>query len=152
MSFNFAKILVPVSFSPRSKRALEVGGSLAEHYGADLMVIHVIHDPFGTEGLHMAYVYVKEEEWQAHRKKVKEELHALIQEKIKAGVTVKEDILEGDPTRKILEIIKSEKVDLLVLHHHPGGWLDRFLTGHDTNRLAQDAPCNVFMVHNPSGE
>ena len=152
MSFNIEKILVPVSFSPGSKKALEVGGSLAERYGADLMVLHVIHDPFGTEGLHMAYVYVKEEEWEAHRKKVTEELHALIQERIKAGVNVKEEVLEGDPTKKILEMIDREGIDLLVLHHHPRGWLDRFLTGHDTNHLAEAAPCNVLMVHAPPGE
>jgi nucleotide-binding universal stress UspA family protein len=147
MSFNVEKVLVPVSFSPRSKKALEVGGSLAERYGADLIVLHVIHDPFGTEGLHMAYVYVKEEEWEAHRKKVTEELHALIQGRVEAGLNVKEEILEGDPTKKILEMIDQDGIDLLVLHHHPGGWLDRFLTGHDTNRLAEAAPCNVLMVH-----
>ncbi|MFQ5693389.1 MAG: universal stress protein [Nitrospinota bacterium] len=151
MSAEITKVLVPVSFSPGSRRALEVGGELAERFGADLLVLHVIHDPFGTEGLRMPYVYVKEEEWQRHREKVTEELHGLIREKVDGGVSVKEFVTEGDPSKKILEIIREEGVDLLVLSHHPGGWLERFLTGHDTSRLAARAPCNVLMVHTPPG-
>ncbi|MFQ5913484.1 MAG: universal stress protein [Nitrospinota bacterium] len=149
MSLEISKVLVAVSFSSGSKTALDFAGSLAERYNADLIVLHVIHDPFGTEGLHMPYVYVKEEEWEKHRKKVTDELHALIREKVGAGVNLKEFVVEGNPSQKVLEIIREEGVDLLVLSHHPSGWLERFLTGHDTSRLAERAPCNVLMVHTP---
>ncbi|MBI2881468.1 MAG: universal stress protein [Candidatus Tectomicrobia bacterium] len=149
MHFELSKVLVPVSFSPGSKRALEVGSALAESCGADLLVLHVIHDPFGTEGLHLPFVYVKQQEWERHRKKVTEELHELIREKEELGLSVKELVAEGEPTQKILEVIQEEGVDLLVLHHHPAGWLDRLLTGHDPRRLVERAPCHVLMVHAP---
>jgi len=46
---NVTKILVPIDYSGESDRALEWGASLAEKYGARLLLLHVV--PQASEDL-----------------------------------------------------------------------------------------------------
>ena len=46
---NVTKILVPIDYSGQSDRVLQWGASLAEKYGARLLLLHVI--PQASEGL-----------------------------------------------------------------------------------------------------
>src|SRR5579864_7528139 len=48
-AMNVTTILVPIDYSGRSDRALQWGASLAEKYGARLLLLHVI--PHASEGL-----------------------------------------------------------------------------------------------------
>ena len=43
-------ILVPVDFSPSSESAMEYASALATCMHANLVVLHVVHEPFDTPG------------------------------------------------------------------------------------------------------
>lgn len=42
---NVTKILVPIDYSDHSDRALQWGASLAEKYGAQVLLLHVVSEP-----------------------------------------------------------------------------------------------------------
>src|SRR5262245_28805766 len=48
MTRGFARILVPIDFSPPSDAALATAKALAAQFGASLHLVHVLTDPYAT--------------------------------------------------------------------------------------------------------
>ena len=74
---DIKRILVVSRMTHYCRKAVHYGVSLAQKYGADLYVIHVVHDPFGYEGWNLP-VFSLEEEYKRIQQKSKVELDAII--------------------------------------------------------------------------
>jgi nucleotide-binding universal stress UspA family protein len=71
------KHILVVSSSPKYyHKAIQYGVSLAEQYGSQLYIMHVVHDPFNPEKWNLSFPYPRllQEEYRKMQQKVKKEL------------------------------------------------------------------------------
>ena len=61
MEEDIKKILVVSWMTKYCQKAVHEGISLARKYGAELFIIHVIHNPFGLEGWNVPMISLEEE-------------------------------------------------------------------------------------------
>ena len=104
-----AKILLPIDFSPSSHLALEQATVLAQHFHAELYLVHVV-----SEGANLEEAKKEEEE------RFSVSVAGLTAKGIKATSKVE---VESDVAGCILDVIDREKIDMIVVSTHgTTGW------------------------------
>ncbi len=127
------------------RKAVHYGVALAQKFGAELYVVHTVHSPlmFGAWNLPKPSI---EEDYKKELNNVKKELDAIISKEKTKGLAIKEVIKEGDPTQDILDTVKEEKIDLIILLAHEEWRLEHLLFGRSTDEIIRKMPCSIFLV------
>ena len=151
---DISRILVVTKSTKYCQKAVHYGVSLARKYGAQLFILHVIHNPFGLAGwnLPLAYRPELEKEYDDMFKKAKADLDRIIAAEKATGLPIQELIVEGDPTKKIFEVVEKEKIDLVVMLSYQQWRLEHWLFGHGLDELVRKMPCTVLLVQKKIGE
>jgi nucleotide-binding universal stress UspA family protein len=129
--FRVQKILFPVDFSERSLGAGRHVQALAEHFGAEVILLHVV-EPFTYDNSVLDKMAVR-----------KMELQLFLAAEFRP-FRVKRLVVEGDPTRRIAETAKAEDVDLIMMPTHGWGVYRRFILGSVTAKVLHDAARPVW--------
>ncbi|SDJ52167.1 universal stress protein [Natronorubrum texcoconense] len=135
-------ILVPTDGSSEVERALEYAFDLAQAHDATVRAIYVV-SVAGYGGLPMetpldGITGALREEGEAAVKRV--------EELAPADVEVETRVLEGSPSRVIVEHAQPDECDLVVMGTHGRGGIDRLLLGSVTERVVRHAPVPVLTV------
>jgi len=141
----FKRILVVSRMTTYCREAVHAGVSLARTYGAELFVVHVIHNPFGLEGWNLPTVSL-EKEYERLIQRAKKELARIIENERSEGLVVTEMIREGEPTKEILNAVKELNIDLLIMLAHKEWRLEHFLFGRSNEEIVRKMPCTVLLV------
>jgi nucleotide-binding universal stress UspA family protein len=115
------KILVPIDFSPSSEAALKQASALAQQLHAEIHLVHVIPMFTATK----MPDYIPESEFIGGAKKEAERHFAGFQADLASkGIKVSSSIEVGnDVTASILDVIRREHIDMLVVSTHGlTGW------------------------------
>ncbi|HEX8960735.1 MAG TPA: universal stress protein, partial [Geobacteraceae bacterium] len=83
------RILVVSRETKYCREAVHYGISLARKYGAELSIIHVVHNPFGLEGWNLPTVAL-DKEYENIIKEAKEDLDRIIKAEKAKGLPIKE--------------------------------------------------------------
>lgn len=144
---DIKRILVVSRMTKHCRKALHYGVSLSKKYGAELFIIHVVHEPFilGEWNLPMPTL---QKEYKKMLEDAKKELDAIIDHEKEKGINVKELILKGKPTEEILKAVKKEKIDLLIMLAHEEGRFEHFLFGRSNDEIFRKLPCSVLLIKN----
>ena len=139
------KILVPVDFSDYSKSALAYAAEIAESYGAQLQLLHVIeetaHPAYSLSGKSTKIDLVPGIEEDC-RKKIRQ----MIQE---TGISNQDNeiiIISGQAALDIIKFATENLSDLIVIATHGLTGIERFLLGSVTEKVVRRAPCPVFTI------
>lgn len=139
------RILVVSHMTKYCQKAVHYGVSLARQYQAELVVLHVEHNPFGLKGWNLPIVSL-EKDYQKLLEDAKKDLDRLIAQEKTAGLPIREIIRGGEPVEEILRVVKDEHIDLLVLLAHEEWHLEHFLFGRTNRELVRLMPCSIFLV------
>jgi universal stress protein A len=142
---NIKHILVVSRMVKYDAKAIQYGASLAQKYGAQLTVIHVIHDPFGIGGWNLPMPNL-EKDYQNLLKKTRKQLDKIIEHEHTRGIAIDVMLKEGDPTEEVLTTVKEKRIDLLVMLAHEEGHLEHFLFGRSNHDLILKMPCSILLV------
>ena len=162
------RILVVSISTAHCQKAVQYGIALAKQGGARLYVLHVFHDPFGLDAWSLPEASWKEvqEEYQNMQNKARAELDQIIEEEQGKGVPIEVLLENGDPADKILNFVKENKIDLLLMlayeedrleHLLFGRSIDRIirleylLFGRSIDRIIRKLPCSVLLVKQEPG-
>ena len=140
-------ILVPIDFSPLSKKALHCALKFAQQFKARLTLLKVLEPPPGI-------VNLKEAAFSEEKLLLTEKnLRALIDGSRSNGVTdAGFTVRVGIPSHEIVEAAKELDVDLIVIGTHGyTGW-KHFCIGSTAERVVRAAPCPVFVVREKEHE
>jgi nucleotide-binding universal stress UspA family protein len=129
-----SRILAPVEFSERCAAAARYAGVVADHFGSELFLLHVI--PPAPPGM-------AEEVYARAAGEAKEKIEAFLAAEL-AGCTVRRIVTKGDPARKIVQLALNEKADVILMPTHGFGPFRRFLLGSNTAKVLHDADCPVW--------
>ena len=170
---GFETICVATDFNEPARLALDYGVTLAERFGADLHLLHVLHelgpgiaDPNYTACFEMARQYFNrlldteekgEQEGEHEAKKFIQCLEARTRERLEALVAelpsehrrIETAIRYGKPVEEICAYAKMHHVDLLLLGTQGRTGTDYFLIGSVAERVVRVSPCPVMTVRLP---
>ena len=138
------RILVVSRLTRYCRKAVRFGVSLAQQYGAELAVLHVVENPF-KKGWNLPTIHY-EDQYKKEMARVKAELEDIVNSEKKKGMAIREFIEEGDPKEEILKAIGREKIDLVILPAHEEGRLEHFLYGRGIDSLIRRMPCSILLV------
>ena len=79
-------------------------------------------------------------------KGAKKEIDEIIRKEKENDLNIKVLIEEGEPTKQILQTIKENQIDLVVLRAHEEGRLEHFLFGRSNEELIRHLPCSLLLV------
>jgi universal stress protein A len=153
---NVTKILVPVDYSDHSVRALQWGASLAEKYGAQLLLLHVIRraseelpepsDAYSA-GRPALSPRLPEEAITIDLVEIAEnDLKDFVMAKLNESRPVNLKVGVGEPAEEILRLAQDEGVDLIAMGTHGRTGLRHVLMGSIAETVMRAAPCPVFTV------
>lgn len=150
-------VLLPTDFSQPSLAAVPYACDLAEAFGAELHVLHVIHD-LTTEvpdfGMGLAFPGYLEQLPKRMQKLEEAAIHQL-SEVLPDGWKKTRIILatrKGPPFQRIIEYAREHQTDLIVMGTHGRGMLKHTLLGSVAERVVRKAPCPVLTVRLNSHE
>jgi nucleotide-binding universal stress UspA family protein len=134
-------ILFPTDFSETAQQAFPLACALARDCGARLVVLYVLPPPVGHEKLEARrdpHEYYGEL-WQALRT-----LQAPNHD-----VRVEHRLVEGDATKRILEVAQEMQAGLILMGTHGRTGLGRLLLGSVAEQVLRRAACPVLTVRIP---
>ncbi|MFL0504858.1 universal stress protein [Ureibacillus sp. 179-F W5.1 NHS] len=139
MSGQYQKIAVAIDFSELSLKAFERAINVANHYGATLLLVHVVDTKsFGSitaYDLDFAGKLVKESNMKLEELKSKAE---------QAGVSKIDVVVKEGSSKEVL--IELPDVDLIVCGAMGTNQIEKMLIGSVAERIARFAPCEVLIV------
>ena len=142
---DIRRIMAVASDIKHSREVVRYGISLAKKYGAELVVLHVEHDPFGESGWNLPFLSV-EEEYKELLKEARNSLTMIVRAEATGGLRVKELVRKGEPIGVIRNVVEEEKIDLLLMPAHEENRLEHFLFGRINAAIIRRLPCSVLLV------
>jgi len=139
----YDRILVPTDGSTETERAVEHAAELAAAHGAELHAVYVVNSATFA-GLHM------ETSWEGVSEVLREEGESALDrvEDIAGshGVAVTTGLLDGSPSKRIVEYAEGESCDLVVMGTHGRGGIDRLLLGSVAEGVVRACSVPVLTV------
>jgi len=157
------KIFVPMDFSDHSQQALRWGADLAEKYGAQILLLHVLPKaveevfaeastwedipPYYDEGMNRSYhPHYKEPIIIDLVDRAQTQLDDLACKELNERVPRQAKVAVGKPPDEILRVAHEEGADLIVMGTHGRTGLRHVLLGSVAEAVVRTAPCPVFTI------
>jgi len=140
----FKKILVPTDASEYSRRALKVAVELAQTFQAEVLLLHVSYTPQAYWGYTISYgITVTQDQLDQNGELA---LEATLIGIDCSQVVIKKKVESGHPVTVILDQIKEEAIDLVVMGSHGYGAITGSVLGSVSQRVLQRASCPVLII------
>ena len=156
------KILIAVGDSPEVAEILETGLTLAEKFGAEISLLHVLvlfqsnFEPVANPFMGVTYPLMSDVVMAQYQKELKERenigmerLQAYAKQAIDRHIKAEIYQQLGDPGRTICEIAKDNLVDLIVMGRNQKSVLSEIFLGSTSNYVLHHAPCSVMTIQHP---
>ena len=144
------KILFPTDFSKASQAALPMLRDLADHYGAEIHILHVVdlQSEFLMDGGYMVPLLISYPVEQEQLEEIaRKRLNEFVQDQLAdLQESVKKVIALGKPFAEIVQYAEEEKIDLIVISTHGHSALGSVLLGSVAEKVVHKAPCAVLTV------
>lgn len=140
----FKNILVPYDGSKFAKHAFKVSFGIAQKYGSKINLV-VCVETFGSSWYTKYYsdrMIVKLLE-----KKMQDDITNFKSIATKKGITIQSRIIEtSSVVRTMVNFVKSNKIDLVVIGAHGRGVFDRLILGSVVDGIAHHVRCPVLII------
>ena len=153
------KILIATGDSPESAEVFKSGLTLAEKYGAQISILHVLNlfqngfEVIGTPLMGGTYPMMNDlaiqeyqQELQDRAKQGMERLESYATEARARNITVEIFQNMGDAGRMICETAKNYSADLIVIGRNQRSVLSEIFLGSTSNYVLHHAPCSVMVI------
>lgn len=147
---KLTRVVCPTDFSPTSSRAVDYAGTMADSFGAELVLLHSIplmDYPLRSFGMSSSIEHIQEElqtrameSLEVRSKKLKETL---------PNINVRLLVRNGEPHETTLECAKSENADMIVMGTHGYTGITHALLGSSAEKVVRMADCPVLTVRTP---
>ena len=148
---DLKQILVPTDFSDNAGLALQYAGSLAEHYGARIHLLHVIPDPTTAMGIYEQISDAIPPDWldtmQHHSNN---QLDETVRKECGDVDNVIKTTAQGDTFTEITRYARDNAVDLIIIGTHGRTATPHHMLGSLADKVFRKAPCPVMTV--PAGD
>lgn len=145
-------ILCPVDFSEFSARAYRHALSVAEHYRAKLVVLHII-ELWRYPSLSFAASATAYNDFcEAVHAHGKEQLDEFVKMHTHGEIRPEMVVEQGIAADSILAFARGQKADVIIMGTHGRRGYDRLVLGSVADRVMRNAPCPVLVVSKPQDD
>ena len=147
-------LLVPVDFSSYSEETLVFASGLAKCLSAQLLVLHVIHDPAEAPGF-----YAEKGRKKKFLKSMEEAAEEMMEEFLRKMRQAYPDqvpiqdakplLVVGTPVTRIVEVAEKRQAGMIIIGSHGRTGLAYLLVGSEVQRVIQLSPIPVTVVKTP---
>ena len=143
-------ILFPTDFSECGRAAEKYAQALAERFGAELHVLHVLADvlmmmPDPGSALILPQNYLVD-----MKREAEQALDKILPEKASRGLRIIRATRMGNTSAEIVDYADETNVDLIVVGTHGRGGLAHMFLGSVAEKVVRTAHCPVLTVR-PAG-
>jgi nucleotide-binding universal stress UspA family protein len=156
----FKKILVAIGDSSESQTVLSSGLTLAEKFGAQMLLLHIINPstPTGFSPLVGGMFPIVNDlaieqytkELKAYEQRGIEQLQTYAAQVKERGVQVEVSQNFGNSGTMICEVAKSWSADTIVMGRNQKSLLSEVFLGSTSNYVLHHAPCSVMVIQLPA--
>ena len=147
---NIKKILVPIDFSPMSKKAFQYAVRFAEQFGCEIVLLHVVEPMTAIAGTPLAVdIFAQPEEDTAA---AKAELACLAATSRNHRHSFTSAVRRGHAPNEITKGAKELDVDLIMIGTHGYTSWRHLCIGSTAERVVRTAPCPVLVVREKEHE
>lgn len=144
------KIVAALDFSDATESVVETAGKVAAAFGATLSLVHVVE----PEPSYSAYGFTPEEFPAIHTFQQEAKTRAgtaleVHKGRVKDGVEVNVQLLEGNPLSALLDYAMAQDADLVVLGSHGHGVVASVLLGSVAEGVVRKAEIPALVVPAP---
>ena len=150
MKKTFKKILWATDFSDESQEAFLYAAAFAKAFKADLVALHVARE-FSPAMYDMASVIRGEldKRISAIKNNAKERLERMQEaQKLSFDILIK----EGNPSKRIIETVEEDGVDLIVMGRKGQSALEKMFIGSVANQVIRNSTVPVLLTKKKSGK
>jgi nucleotide-binding universal stress UspA family protein len=142
-AISLRRVLVAYDFSTYSQLAFQYALTLAQHYQADLHILHVLPAPI-VDQPEIAWVgdNINTPYHQAARR-----LQEAVPQEVYLWSNVKHSVQYGQPYQEILSYAETNEIDLISIGAHGAGFGIHTLFGSNVDRVLRQARCPVLIAH-----
>lgn len=141
-------VLAPTDFSEVSVETVARARELAEHFGAELLVLHVI-PPIPTLPSDPHYNFEVPAYQEALRENARRQIQEAAPDPVASGLKSQTLVSYGDPAKEIVRIAEEQSVDMIVIATHGlTGW-QHLVFGSVAEKVVRTAKCPVLTVRCP---
>jgi nucleotide-binding universal stress UspA family protein len=140
------KILFPCDLTPHSVKILNYALALADTFGSQLCILHVVQDLRSWAGLYMPHKRLDLEQNEV----VKHAQKSLVQFCLdipEARTKAEKRVVSGDPAEEIVRFAGAEKADLIVMGTHGRKGLEYSLFGSVAAKVVRNSPVPVLTIN-----
>ena len=143
---NIQRILFPTDFSELSQAAERSACDLADKFGAELHVLHVMHDLMLLMPQTAEALLVPPEAMESAINSAEAEIQKFPSAEWATGKKVVRVVRIGTTHASIVQYAKDNAIDLIVIGTHGRTGLPHVLLGSIAERIVQHADCPVLTV------
>lgn len=140
---HLKRILVPLDFSPPSRRAMSFAKEWAALFGAEVRLLHVV-EPTVAAGEFGTVPMGQVQRDLAGRAKAA--LQELVREKFPESLRASVEVRKGSPYDQIAAAAGDWKADVIIIATHGRTGLKHALLGSTAERVVRHAPCPVLTL------
>jgi nucleotide-binding universal stress UspA family protein len=139
-------ILAVSGLTEGCRKAVRVGISLAQKYGAELSVVHLVSkNPFELSGGDLP-VDTIEHDYEPYLAEAKEHLDEVLAAEGVQDLPVRLHFKFGNPVEEIEKIVREDGIDLVVILARGEGRLEHYTLGRGKDELIRRMPCSLLFV------
>jgi nucleotide-binding universal stress UspA family protein len=139
-------IICPIDFSSISVRAYRHALSLAEHYQARLLAVHIVEEWRHPSADFAASAYDLNEFYKGLHETGSRRLREFVKSHTHDEMEPELIVERGTAPDSILTLAQTQMADVLVMGTHGQRGFDRLVLGSTTDRVMRTAPCPVIVV------
>lgn len=149
---DLKRILVPTDFSKFSQSALSYAAALAEKFGSELYLLHVVQDLalFIPDMITVTPPLAPSVDQLTAAARAA--FNRMIEENQLGRYPLHCEVREGTPFYEIIRFARETEIDLIIMGTHGHSGLAHVLMGSVTEKVVRKAPCPVLTVRHPEHE
>lgn len=143
------KILVPCDFSTPAINAFHLAVDIAAQAQGTVYLLHVLDQPVLYDTLLMPALTVEQDAQDERRLKAEKDFTALLQRHHKSphsGIAVTTHVAFGTPIKTILDHVRSQDIDLVVMGSRGASGLKEYFVGSNAEKIVRSSPAPVLIV------
>jgi universal stress protein A len=140
------RVLAPSDFSDHSLPSVLYAAEMAEKFGAELILLHVIQDLALVMPDAVMPTPIPAPDIQQLTESARTAIGELVTRHNLDRLKPRVEIRYGSPAAEIVEAAKSLNADLLCISTHGRGGLAHFLLGSVAEKVIRQSPCPVLTV------
>ena len=139
----FQRILVPVDFSDCSKEALRCAVPFARHFGATLLVLHVVQPNYPADPCLVS-------QYEQFESSLIDSSKSWLEKMVRAGVPPEVPsqtvIRTGHPATEIVRVAAEMRADVIFISTHGYTGIKHVVFGSTAENVVRHSPCPVLTM------